>query len=363
MTSAVTQTRLTRKKVLKIIEDPREAARAVRLAYVSDNQEGIQRLRAGKGFRYLWKGKILRDKEQLDRIRSLVLPPAWEKVWICAKENGHLQATGLDARGRKQYRYHPLWTQLRNETKFYRMLDFGKVLPAIRRQLKKHLHQKELTQEKVLATVVALMEQTCIRVGNEAYEKQNGSIGLTTMKDRHVSVNGSSVKFNFVGKKGKPHKISMRNKKLAQIVRHCREIPGKELFQFYDEQGERKSIDSGMVNDYIRQVSGGDFTAKDFRTWAGTVKCYLALKQTGPAGSPAEAKRKFTEVLDEVAAHLGNTRTVCRKYYVHPCLSNFYELNKLFPAPGKSPARSYNEGSTALSPDEKEILEILRRVS
>lgn len=359
MKSTPQSSRLTRKKILKILEDPREAARAVKLVYVSDNQEGISRERSGNKFRYSFRGKQLRNRAQLDRIQSLVLPPAWEKVWICPKENGHLQATGLDARGRKQYRYHPLWNRLRNETKFYRMQDFGKALPRIRRRVKKDLGASSLTMEKVLATVVALMEQTSIRIGNETYEKQNGSFGLTTMKDRHVTVRGSSVQFQFVGKKGKAHRISLRNKKLARIIRHCREIPGKELFQYLDENGDRRSIDSGMVNDYIREISGAEFTAKDFRTWAGTVKCLAALRACGPAQSSAEAKRKFNDVLDEVAAHLGNTRTVCRKYYVHPCLATYYESNQLQPFLNKEP----NGTSAGLNAAEKLLVRVLRKAS
>jgi DNA topoisomerase-1 len=277
-------------------------------------------------------------------------------------ENGHLQATGIDARGRKQYRYHPHWNQLRSQTKFFRMIDFGKVLPQIRKRVKKDLAKPGMDKEKILATVVALMERTSIRIGNEEYEKTNGSIGLTTMKAKHVRVRGTSLKFSFIGKKGKEHLISCKSKRLSRIIKHCLDLPGKELFQYYDDEGKRQPVDSGMVNEYIREISGGEFTAKDFRTWAGTVQCLLALKECGPAGSQAEAKTKMIEVLDKVAGHLGNTRAVCKKYYVHPCLSELYESQKLQTYLDKLEIKE-NKPVTGLTAEEKLVVKILQKAA
>ena len=321
--------RIPEKQLEKILTDPAATARAVKLVYVSNSQEGFTRVRNGKGFKYLYKSKPLKNKADLDRIKSLVIPPAWEDVWICALENGHLQATGKDVRGRKQYRYHPLWNQLRNQTKFYRMLQFGKSLPAIRKQVEQDLTKPGLPCEKVLAAVVALMERTSIRIGSDIYEKMYGSFGLTTLKNKHVAVNGSTVKFSFKGKKGIEHEISIRSRKLARIISQCREIPGKELFQYFDENGVKQTIDSGMVNDYIRNTIESDFTAKDFRTWAGTVQALLAFTDLGIPENKTATKKLVVEALDKVSKHLGNTRTVCKKYYVHPQIIELYENNKL----------------------------------
>ena len=349
------------KKVEQIINDPAATAKAIKLVYVNDRQEGIRRVKAGKQFKYLYQQKAVKDKSTLDRIKSLVLPPAWENVWICAKENGHLQATGMDALGRKQYRYHPLWNEMRNQTKFYRMLEFGKSLPKIRKQVKKDMSKPGMSREKVLATIVALMERTCIRIGNEMYEKLYGSVGLTTMKNKHVKVRAGVLKFSFVGKKGKEHLISIKSKKLAHIVKQCLDIPGKELFQYYDPDGNKQSIDSGMVNEYISNIVSGDYTAKDFRTWAGTVQCLLALKETRNFTNTTEAKKNITEVLDKVAAHLGNTRTVCRKYYVHPSLLDLYEKEKLQDILQKNTVIQNGTGSD-LAPEEKLLLGILKKL-
>jgi DNA topoisomerase-1 len=355
--------RIPRKTIKKILSDPEASARAVSLVYVSDKQEGIRRIKSGKGFRYTLGEKAVRDRDILQRIRSLVIPPAWTNVWICKKPNGHLQVTGMDARGRKQYRYHPLWNQLRNHTKFYRMHDFGKALLRIRRRLREDLSQKGMTRDKVLATIVALMERTSIRVGNEEYEKANGSIGLTTMKNRHVTVRGASLKFSFVGKKGKEHLISLRSKRLSKIVRHCREIPGRELFQYLDPEGQRCPVDSGMVNDYIKEISGSDFTAKDFRTWAGTVHCLLALKQCALPGNAGDLKKNFTEVLDKVSAHLGNTRTVCKKYYVHPCIEEMYTSGTLQSYLDQLETGNPRKKSSSLAPEEKLVLRLLEKAA
>jgi len=354
--------KIHRKKMEKIIGDPQATAEAIKLVYVSTREEGISRIRSGKSFRYVYRNKIVRDKTQLNRIRSLVLPPAWENVWICALENGHLQATGQDALNRKQYRYHALWNKFRSQTKFYRLSEFGKVLPQIRKRVKKDLACPGMTREKVLATVIALMERTCIRVGNELYEKMYGSIGLTTMKDKHVDVKGGRIRFCFTGKKGKEHQIDLTSKKLATIVKKCRDIPGKELFQYYDEQGQKQSIDSGMLNDYIKSIVEGDFTAKDFRTWAGTVQSLIAFSETGEASSATDRKKKVVEVLDKVAQHLGNTRTVCKKYYVHPSIIDLYEADKLQQYLNKLETQETKKGKSGLVPEEKILLQILKKL-
>ena len=350
---------LPKKQMAKIIKDPVKTAEAANLVYVTDAKPGIVRQRKGKEFFYKSGKKKINDEKLLKRIKGLVIPPAWENVWICALENGHLQATGTDVKNRKQYRYHPAWNALRNHTKFYRLLDFGKALPAIRLQLEKDLSIVEFTQQKVMATVVSLMERTNIRVGNNIYEKLYGSFGLTTLKNKHVHFSGSSIKFSFVGKKGIQHDISLKNKKLAAIVQKCRDIPGKELFQYYNEDGSRHSIDSGMVNEYIRNISGKDFSAKDFRTWSGTVNALLAFKEIGLAENDSAAKKNIVQALDKVAEHLGNTRTVCKKYYVHPLIISLYEnqsLDKYFKQLDKI---KILDEKADLSREEKLIMKIL----
>lgn len=329
MTEPLPPITMKRSRLKTLSLDPVATAEAVNLVYVNSNDEGILRIKSGKGFTYKQKDKVVKDKTQLHRIRSLVLPPAWEDVWICPLPNGHLQATGKDVKNRKQYRYHPLWNELRNKTKFYRMHELGKVLPAIRKQVNKDLALPGLPRNKVLATVISLMEKTGIRIGNEFYEKLYGSFGLTTLKDKHVNINGGTVKFTFRGKKGVEHQVTLKSKKLSKIVHQCRDIPGKELFQYIDEEGKRQSIESGMVNEYIKEVAEGEFTAKDFRTWCGSVAALNALKETGSFENEKEGKKKIVEVLDKVSMQLGNTRTVCKKYYVHPSLLEFYENGKL----------------------------------
>jgi DNA topoisomerase I len=321
--------KLSSKKIRSIVNDPVKTAAAASLKYVSDTHPGIQRIKRGTSFRYVQNGRPLRDKKMLERIKDLVIPPAWENVWICSDPFGHLQVTGIDAKGRKQYRYHSLWNHLRNHTKFYRLTAFGEVLPRIRKQLEKDLVKPGLPMEKVLALIVTLMQETSIRIGNQVYEKLYGSFGLTTMKDSHVKIKGSQMKFIFRGKKGVAQCISLKSARLARMVKQCRDIPGKELFQYYDENGERKTIDSGMVNDYIQQISGEDFTAKDFRTWAGTLRALCELAGCCTDETMQAEKKKITEAIDEVARHLGNTRTVCRKYYIHPLILDLYENGKL----------------------------------
>ncbi len=351
--------KLSKKKIESIIRDPAKTAKAANLVYVSDTQPGIIRVKSGEKFQYLFKDKKVGDDETLLRIKHLVIPPAWQNVWICPLENGHLQVTGFDTMNRKQYRYHPDWNKLRSHTKFYRMYDFGKVIPGIRLQLEKDLSLPGLPLNKVLAAVVSLMERTNIRVGNNFYEKLYGSFGLTTLKDKHVKIEGHKLKFTFKGKKGVLHDIDLKNKKLSNIVKQCRDIPGKELFQYLDENGERRSIDSGMVNEYIRNISGGDFTAKDFRTWSGTVQAFLALKSIGCCETQTETKKRIVEVLDQVSAHLGNTRTVCKKYYVHPLIFSLYESKKIEKYVSELDEILVDDNKSGLTPEEKTVMKIL----
>jgi len=299
--------------------EPAHSAAAAGLRHVSDAAPGISRRRAGRGFTYTGPdGKTVRDRATLARIRALAIPPAWTEVWIAADPKGHIQATGRDARRRKQYRYHPSWHEVRHETKFGRMLAFSAALPRIRRALAADLALPGLPRRKVLATVVRLLECTQIRVGNDEYARANRSYGLTTFRDRHVEVNGSTLHFEFRGKSGKPHTVDVADRRLARIVARCQAIPGEELFQYLDEDGARQTIDSGDVNDYIREIAGEEFTAKDFRTWAGTVLASEALLALGVPSSEREAKANILAAIDKVAGQLNNTRAVCRKYYVHP---------------------------------------------
>lgn len=349
---------LRKSTLKKLAQDPEATAKAVQLVYVNSKDEGIQRIKAGKGFKYIFKNKTVKDKSILGRIRSLVIPPAWREVWICRIAEGHLQATGLDIRNRKQYRYHPLWNELRNKTKFYRLPELGKLLPGIRKKLEADLALPGLPKNKVLAAVVSLMEKTGIRIGNEFYEKLYGSFGLTTLKDKHAEIKGTHLKFCFRGKKGVEHTVALKSRKLAKIVQNCRDIPGKELFQYIDDDGKRQSIDSGMVNDYIRSLAGEDFTAKDFRTWCGTVAALNAIIENG-LDEKLDSKKKVIAVLDKVSEQLGNTRTVCKKYYVHPSLLELYEggkLNKMIMKKNDS----VNE--TSLSPVEKTLVKILEEL-
>jgi DNA topoisomerase-1 len=354
---------LTSKELGSILKDSVKSAEAVNLIYVKDADPGIKRIKKGKQFQYVLKDRKLKSKKELDRIKKLVIPPAWENVWICTLDNGHLQATGLDVKNRKQYRYHPLWNSLRNHTKFNNLYEFGKCLPTIRLHLEKDLSLPGLPLNKVLALVVSLMERTNIRVGNGLYEKLYGSYGLTTLKDKHVKFSGSSVQFTFKGKKGIHHSININNKKLSTLVKKCRDIPGKELFQFMDDNKKFHSIDSGMVNDYIKRISGKDFSAKDFRTWSGTIHALLALKSLGVCETQTETKKKVQEALDMVSKQLGNTRNVCKKYYVHPVLITLFEEKRLenyFKALNKI---EVNDNKSDLTSEEKILMKILAKES
>lgn len=355
--------RLSHKAMLAVHRNYEEAASVVKLIYVNDGQTGISRLRKGKAFSYLYKNKQLTDEVQLERIRKLAIPPAWEEVWICATPNGHIQATGKDARNRKQYRYHALWQVVRNETKFHHMFEFGKALPALRLQLERDMALPQLQEAKVLATVVSLMERTFIRVGNSEYEKLNGSYGLTTLKDKHVLVHGSEMKFAFTGKKGIAHEITLKNRKLAKAVQQCRDIPGKELFQYYDEQGVRHPIDSGMVNRYIQAATGQDFTAKDFRTWAGSLLALHTLCAAGEVLSETEGKRTINSMLDAVSEKLGNTRAVCKKYYVHPGLIQLYQDKKLQHYLKELNALEAPDDITGLTQEEETLMKVLKAIN
>jgi DNA topoisomerase-1 len=308
-----------------VAADPVTAAAEAGLRYSQDSRDGIRRVRSGKGFRYLSpKGRIIRDRATLARIKALAIPPAWTDVWICPDERGHLQATGRDDRGRKQYRYHPRWREVRDESKFGRLAAFGKALPRMRSRIRRDLKLPGLPREKVLATVVRLLETTLIRVGNEEYARHNGSYGLTTMRNRHARVRKDEIHFEFRGKSGVPHRITIRNPRLARIVNRCRDIPGQELFQYLDDSDERHPIESADVNDYLRAISGADYTAKDFRTWAGTVQAVEFLQEAGPAKSPTAAKRTIARAVKAVAQRLGNTAAVCRKCYIHPGVLDAY---------------------------------------
>ena len=351
--------KISKRKLRSILKDEEKTAIAANLVYVTDKDPGIERRKKGEKFEYYFKDQLVTDDEELLRIKHLVIPPAWEKVWICKKENGHLQATGFDVKNRKQYKYHPHWNALRNETKYYRLHDFGKALPDIRLQLEKDLSLPGLPERKVLAAVVSLMERTNIRIGNAFYEKAYGSFGLTTLKDKHVKFEGTSVNFSFIGKKGVAHNITLKSKKLAGIIKKCRDVPGKELFQYYDDEGNHHSIDSGAVNNYIREISQADFTAKDFRTWAGTVQAFLALKSIGCCETITETKRKIVEALDIVSEHLGNTRTVCKKYYVHPLILSLFESKKLEKYIKGLDNLEKDDGKSGLLPEEKIVMKIL----
>lgn len=300
----------------------------------------------------------MRAKRTLERIRSLVIPPAWEQVWICPIENGHIQAVGRDARKRKQYRYHPRYRQVRDETKFDRMVAFGAVLPKIRREVQQHLSLPGLSQPKVLAAIVYLLDKTCIRVGNEEYAKSNKSYGLTTLKERHANVHGDQVHFHFRGKSKQDHHITLNDRRLAKIVKQCQDLPGQELFQYKGENGEYVKVDSAEVNDYLRAITGQDFTAKDFRTWHGTGRMAQMLAALGPAQSDAEAKRNIVQAVKETAKHLGNQPAACRKYYIHPVVFESYADQSIFPVMQKSGSRTRRSGLRSV---EVAVLRLVRQ--
>jgi DNA topoisomerase-1 len=341
---------------------PKKAARAAGLVYVEDTEPGFTRQRQGRGFRYVdSRGRAIKTARVLNRIRSLVIPPAWTNVWICKRPSGHLQATGRDVRGRKQYRYHPEWRAARDENKYERLIDFAKVLPRVRQRVSRHLRRRGLPREKVLATIVKMLESTLVRVGNDEYVKSNRSFGLTTMKDGHAKINGAKIRLEFRGKSGKRHEIDLRDERLARIVQQCQDLPGQELFQYVDADDEVHDVTSGDVNEYLRQVSGGDFTAKDFRTWAGTALAARALQEFEDFDSQAAAKRNITRAIERVAQRLGNTTAICRKCYVHPAIIDAYLDRSLVKVLKQRTEKELRESLPTLTSEEAAVLALLQQ--
>ena len=346
---------------------PVEAARGAGLRYVDDARPGIRRRRSGTGFIFIHpggrrlEGKRLEDHDEYLRILSLAIPPAWTEVWICPDPRGHLQATGRDARGRKQYRYHPRWREVRDGNKYEKMIAFAEALPGIRRRIARDLARPGLAREKVLAAVVRLLETTLIRVGNDEYAKQNDSFGLTTMRDRHVDVAGSCIRFEFNGKSGVKHEIDLEDKGLARVVRACQDLPGYELFQYVDEEGSICDVGSGDVNDYLREITGQDFTAKDFRTWAGTVLAAMALVEFESFKSQRQANRNIVAAVESVAKRLGNTKAVCRKCYIHPAILDSYLDGSLVRTLKKRIDGTLSRSAQSLTAEEGAVLGLLRQ--
>jgi DNA topoisomerase-1 len=347
---------------LKVLNDPVEAAEEAGLKYVSDDQPGYTRKCKGKSFQYYdTEGKLIRDEPRLLRIRRLAIPPAYTDVWICPSPNGHIQATGRDDRGRKQYRYHERWRAVRDENKYDRMLIFGNTLPKIRRRFRQDLELPGLQRNKVLATVVQLLERTFIRVGNEEYARQNKSFGLTTMRNRHVEVSGSKLRFRFRGKRGIEHEVDVEERRIARIVRKLQELPGQELFQYVDDDGKLQNLTSQDVNDYLREVTGEDFTAKDFRTWAGTVLAAMALNVQQPFETKKQAKANVKDAITAVSKILGNTPAICRKCYVHPAVLETYLDGDLIEGLKTKTDEALEENLADLRDDEIAVLKFLRQ--
>jgi DNA topoisomerase-1 len=346
---------------VETIVDPKEAAEIAGLRYVTDARPGIRRKRAGKGFTYARAdGSKLTEPDVLRRIKSLAIPPAWTDVWICPFADGHIQATGRDAKGRKQYRYHPRFREVRESTKYEHVVAFADALPTIRAKVREHMSLRGLPREKVLATVVHLLQTTLIRVGNDDYAKQNNSYGLTTLKTRHVAVDGNEVRFRFTGKSGKQWSLRVRDRRIAKIIRACQELPGQELLQYLDEEGKPQDVTSSDVNAYLKEITGNDITAKDFRTWAGTVLAAMALNEVKTFDSAAQAKRNLRTAIENVAARLGNTPTICRKCYVHPDVLTSYLDGKLVLEIKKAVENELRDELSGLQPEEAAVLAMLR---
>jgi DNA topoisomerase-1 len=342
--------------------DSLAAARSAGLRWVTDARPGIRRRRLGKrAFAYVGpSGRAVRDRATLARVRALAVPPAWTDVWICPDPRGHIQATGRDARGRKQYRYHARWRASRDETKYERLLSFGRALPRIRRRVRQDMARRGLPREKVLATVVRLLEKTLIRVGNEEYARANRSFGLTTLANRHVKVRGPRIHFRFRGKSGKVHELGIEDAELSRIVKRCQELPGQDLFQYQDGAGRRRAVGSGDVNAYLAAASGRDFTAKDFRTWAGSVRAWWALATRPAPASARQGRRTVNEAIHEVARRLGNTPAMCRKAYVHPAVVESYLDGRLETHPrGRARASRAAAPAPRLRPSEVSLLRLL----
>lgn len=335
-------------------------AKEAGLRYVNDSEPGISREAHGKEFRFRdAKGKLITAAEQVRRIKSLAIPPAWTEVWICADPDGHLQATGRDARGRKQHRYHKRWREARDETKYNRMIDFAKALPKVRDRISSDLAKQGLPREKVLAAIVKILETGAVRVGNDEYARTNNSFGLTTMQDRHAKVSRRAIRFEFRGKSGKHHKVRLEDKRLARIVKHCQDIPGQELFQYVDDRGRNRDVTSTDVNQYLREITGGDFTAKDFRTWAGTVLAAMALREVEKFDTKAQAKKNIVRAIENVAERLGNTPSICKKCYVHPFVLDAYMDGSLLEQVVRE--RALNSKKQSLQPEEAMVVRLLER--
>ena len=345
---------------VQTIVDPKDAAESAGLRYVSDTRPGVRRRKSGKGTYTRADGCRLTEANVLSRIKSLAIPPAWTDVWICPFADGHIQATGRDAKGRKQYRYHVLFREVRESTKYEHVVAFAEALPALRAKVGEHMGLRGLPREKVLATVVHLLETTLIRVGNDDYAKQNNSYGLTTLKTRHVAVDGNEVRFRFTGKSGKQWSLRVRDRRIAKIIRACQELPGQELLQYLDDEGKPQDVTSSDVNTYLKEITGKDITAKDFRTWAGTVLAAMALNEVKSFDSAAQAKRNLRAAIENVAARLGNTPTICRKCYVHPeVLTSYLDGNLVLEI--KSVVESeLREDLDRLKPEEAAVLAMLR---
>jgi DNA topoisomerase-1 len=344
------------------IVDPQDAAASAGLQYVNNGAPGYTRRKYGKGFRYLdADGKPVKDEATLKRIASLAIPPAYTDVWICADPNGHIQATGRDAKGRKQYRYHIRFREIRDSTKYEHMLEFAEALPAIRAAIDTHLRLRGLPREKVLATIVRLLETTMIRVGNPDYAVKNRSYGLTTLKDRHVAIEGDALRFDFQGKSGKRWRLSVRDRRIAKVVKAAQELPGQHLFQYIDEAGNRREVSSGDINAYLKEISGRDITAKDFRTWSGTVLAAIALSEYERVDNEAAAKRNIRAAIEAVASRLGNTPAICRKCYIHPEIFVSYLSDALALEAHEKAAEELREGLEHLRPEEAVVLSFLHQ--
>jgi DNA topoisomerase-1 len=343
------------------IIDPKDAAQSVGLRYVADARPGIRRQKAGNGFTYKRvDGSKLAEFEVLERIKALAIPPAWTDVWICPFADGHIQATGRDAKGRKQYRYHARFREVRESSKYEHVVAFADALPAIREQVRQHMALRGLPREKVLATVVHLLETTLIRVGNDDYAKQNSSYGLTTLKNRHVLIEGNEVRFRFTGKSGKQWSLRVKDRRVAKIIRACQELPGQELIQYVDDAGNCQDVTSTDVNKYLQEITGRDITAKDFRTWAGTVLAAMALNELESFDSAAQAKRNLRTAIEKVSARLGNTPTICRKCYVHPEVLNSYMDGNLVLELKSRAETELGDAIASLKPEEAAVLALLR---
>lgn len=346
--------------ILRLTADPQAAARAARLRYVSDDQPGVTRKRWGRGFTYFDpQGNRITDPELRARFEQLVIPPGWTDVWICTDENCHIQATGRDEKGRKVYIYHPRWEELRNETKFNRMVHFGEALPRLRRQVDADLRQRGMPRERVLAAAVRLLQETLIRVGNEEYARNNNSFGLTTLRNEHVDVDGARLHFEFRGKSGKMQSVDVRDPRAARVLRQLQDLPGQRLFQYVDDEGETREVTSEDVNQYVRAATGDHFRAKDFRTWGGTVHAVRVLQQMGEAEDEKQAEKNVVELFKQVAKQLGNTPAVCRQYYVHPCVPNCYREGAFFTLCAE--AQPTPEEEEWLDPEEQLALHLLRQ--